>query len=178
VIALGAAPHRGSSFPQEAACIGDEGLSFSSISYSYQIALRRAPRRRSFKQERTRLTRRGALFLINFLSKLLILGSPTEGRSTASPFGELSLIALLRPLSLTPRGAQSPSMDVEPSPKKTGPPARRFLRKPINSCGRASTSGPVTQQPIPCRVRQQGVKPPALGCSDVWRSQRAQFFTS
>ena len=63
-----------------------------------------SPSRLSYKRRLHRW--RGALFLINFLSKLLILGSPTEGRSTASPFGELSLIALLRSLFLPTSGAK------------------------------------------------------------------------
>src|SRR5215208_151579 len=41
--------------------------------------------------------------------------------------------------------------------------------------GTTSTNGPVRPQPIPCRVRQQGLQPAALGYSSVSRSRRVLF---
>ena len=41
--------------------------------------------------------------------------------------------------------------------------------------GTTSTNGPVRPQPIPCRVRQQGSQPAALGYSSVSRSRRVLF---
>ena len=65
-----------------------------------------------------------------------------------------------------------PCKDEEYRSKEAGPPGRSFLRKPINTCARTSTSGPATPQPIPCRVRQQGLQPTAPGYSGVSRPWR------